>query len=78
MWQEIKTAPKNKTHVLLFFPNQEKEWLENGGIIEGRWDGKNWEVIHLDRHGIGESCRYDSQPTHWMPLPELPSKHKGE
>ena len=69
-WQPIATAPRDETSVLLFYPANPVGDFSMGGVIEGWYfsspkeidDG--WETIV---GSIGE-------PTHWMPLPELPEE----
>lgn len=72
-WQPIETAPKdNKEGLLLFFPR----W----GCIRGYWhDDKyaskpkpHWYNDRVRLFGKKETCA--NQPTHWMPLPDAPSK----
>ena len=65
-WQDISTAPKDGTHVLLWAaPNnfvdigffRQKE--DHGDF----WTGDCWQSwFHKDR----------ARPTHWMPLPDPP------
>lgn len=75
-WQPIETAPKNGTHLLLFFPHENT-------IEVGYWDcyyaetGRGYE-------GCSAWCCSEYQPaamafdepTHWMPLPEPPELEK--
>ena len=61
-WREIDTAPKDGTHVLLYFPDGE-------GAHEG-W----WAWTRPDRWWVANTC-YEcefGEPTRWMPLPEPP------
>lgn len=59
-WRPIETAPLDGTHV----------WLTNGKWChEGAYSrliGGCWVIALLDGQG---RCN----PTHWMPLPELPA-----
>jgi hypothetical protein len=64
-WQDIATAPKDGTDVLL-------GWFELPGMKMRRvgfWhDRENaWVDVHRVLHN------HDSPPTHWMPLPGPPS-----
>ena len=76
-WQDIATAPKDGTFVLLHVPNglesgavtvgaywKETDREKNGRFMVGHWDG--WLGMDAD---IGSSW---CEPTHWMPLPEPP------
>lgn len=69
-WQDIRTAPKDGTEILLFidgfYPKR----------VIARWYGpwSNWMVgafpndpAREEYHRIGAKV-----PTHWMPLPEPP------
>jgi hypothetical protein len=66
-WQPIETAPKDETPILGFVPSYHRG---KGGIsvilwMEGAWyDGRAFET----------------EPTHWMPLPAPPalSRNDGE
>jgi hypothetical protein len=64
-WQPIESAPKDGTLVLICFADGEIYIARN----EGKPDSQHndwWDQDGLD-FGYGAS-----QPTHWMPLPELP------
>lgn len=60
MWNDIKTAPKNKSILLSI----------NGKIVVGRyklaWDAWQAEYSHDDYGAL-------PAPSHWMPLPEPPT-----
>lgn len=56
-WQPISTAPKDGTEVLLFSERR---------IVSGSW---NHGGAMLMPHWMGGIF----QPTHWMPIPPLPS-----
>ena len=72
-WQPIESAPKDGTVVFL------------------GWESKEGEIIHPEERGlwnfvIDEWC-HDGEledyyvmfhPTHWMPLPEPPTKEDNE
>ncbi len=69
-WQPIETAPKNQD-VLLFCPLR--------GIVRGVW---NWDrYAHNPRpywsndreRMLGTRETRADQPTHWMPLPKVPT-----
>lgn len=63
-WQDIKTAPKDGTKILLSCPARRGEYP---GVVEkcywhvwGHASGKWWDWVCPDK------------PTHWMPLPSPP------
>lgn len=64
-WQDIGTAPKDGTYVLVWRPDE----------------GDGHHEAHAGIDVWIEGCWYKSrrlqQPTHWMPLPSPPSK-EGE
>jgi len=66
-WQPIETAPF-ETAVLI--------WADEG-VIEASLERKSptlveWVPITLDYHGCGCCGGGSPEPTHWMPMPELP------
>jgi hypothetical protein len=84
-WQDIETAPKNGTEILIY--------REDCGVILARWvapceflheseyismSPDSWE--EADWFGAdfvsGYRVSNDGLPTHWQPLPEPPSKAK--
>jgi hypothetical protein len=60
-WQVIETAPKDGTYMLLVSP-------AHGRVIGAYVVGDVWHLI-----GVGAVTSASERPTHWMPLPELPS-----
>ena len=79
-WQPIKTAPKDGTHIMLCIPDWDYEQTPKAPtrvMVEGWWDEEmypsgEWRVITLPSHGC-DCCAFENQePTHWMPLPEMP------
>lgn len=73
-WRDIETAPKDGTWVQLY-----------GGAIEYRWDGDSEPPVVVGQYttemnqGCWQFAWYDGgyygeyrDPTHWMPIPELP------
>jgi len=60
MWQSIENAPKNLNQIILYCGEF---------ICMGRWSEyyKEWE----DDAGMG---KLRIQPSHWMPIPEPPSR----
>jgi len=72
-WQPIETAPKDGTHVIYFtdaFGQRLMGCASYRHFEDGSagWIGSSF----LDCNG-GESWSTCTQPTHWMPLPALPS-----
>jgi hypothetical protein len=60
-WQPIETAPKDGRRVIIAI-----EGCPRAQISE--WDVAAWVTIMAGRDWIGHKV------THWMPLPEPPSK----
>jgi hypothetical protein len=59
--EEENGAPRPSKKILLIVP----EW----GIILGWRNYKGWSDCHGTACGC---CSEDFEPTHWIPLPELP------
>lgn len=76
-WRPIEEAPKDGTHIILKFIQDDGE----GACIEGFWgtvkahppyeDFPGWEVVSLPSHGCGCCGNYNQEPTHFMEIPEL-------
>jgi hypothetical protein len=73
-WQPIETAPKDGTRILLFDPSDDDgESVKLGHFVlpvyraqgSGGWlcNRADWMALH--------------EPSHWMPLPETPTKGEG-
>lgn len=65
-WQDISTAPKNGTEILVFY--------KSSGVISIAWYDERvlqWVVSVADN---GEPIWNDPYPTHWMPLPSPPKE----
>ncbi len=60
-WQPIETAPKDGTHIL--------GWCKRYGAIEVWW----FQDMHYYA-GWMDSGDSEPEPSHWMPLPTLPSR----
>jgi hypothetical protein len=56
MWQPIKTAPLDGTHILAVSPTEQHVVTYDGDA--GEWVAAGCVAVH--------------ELTHWMPLPELP------
>ena len=71
MWQPIKTAPKDGTHLILFCPVR-------GVVCPGRWDENRYARTprpfwtHWGERTWGTMSVRNDQPTHWCPIPEPP------
>ena len=79
-WQPIETAPKDGTRVLLFGGEQEV-WKSQrdskaGPMVVGWADGTEYgeQAWRFCTYDSGFYGRLDTQPTHWMPLPEPPKE----
>lgn len=78
-WMPIETAPKRVpspgANVFVGDP-QVLLAYSDGTVITGFWEPGRDEGGGWDQGGAGQwlACglRMRSQPTHWMPLPELP------
>lgn len=67
-WRKIETAPKDGTSILVY--------NKDGHIYEAKWDTRLgiWRFAVAEQHGCG-CCGGNAEfPTHWMPLPEPPSR----
>jgi hypothetical protein len=65
-WRKIETAPKDGRVILLF------ENIDAGCINTGYWSGGNngeWQS-----NGCIDDYLTFENPTHWLPLPELPKE----
>ncbi len=70
-WQPIDTAPKDRSDVWLFCPNDEPQQCV-GFFCNG--DGGYWEPTEkLVADVVGAI-----EPTHWMPLPDAPKVEDGK
>lgn len=70
-WQPIETAPKNGTNILVWWPNEfhcplVAHW--NNGKYNG--DKIGWKLTAW-------SNSKETEPTHWMPLPQPPKQKEG-
>jgi hypothetical protein len=66
LWQPIETAPQDHSIILLAGFDDEGEQVSD----IGHWESYVcWHGEHPDPQW---SWCYESQPTHWMPLPEPP------
>jgi hypothetical protein len=68
-WQPIATAPRDRTHILVFWPAGTRSY-ERAGMTTAYWDTEfrgGWLLVESGE--MATSCRLDQEPTHWMPLP---------
>ena len=71
-WQPIETAPKDGTELLLYERRErfiDDDFVEVDYIFSGAWNaesyqGECWECSEYEV--------FSHEPTHWMPLPEVP------
>lgn len=72
-WQPIETAPKNGKSVMAYVPRS----ITHKVII---CYYKSWKVSYNEAGQIGvwldRTGKVVHNPTHWMPLPNLPSESK--
>lgn len=71
-WQDIETAPKDGTVVLLAMTDHHRSifagWWTHERVMIPYWKTmSNW----------GRNLDREYQPTHWMPLPEPPAPRSG-
>jgi hypothetical protein len=66
-WQPIKTAPKDGTTVLAYFPTREGYFARQDvvPIHWTEWGNGVWE-------NSSSGHKVSDHPTHWMPLPSRP------
>lgn len=62
VWHTIETAPKDDTAILVALPDS--NIVQSARFRNGGW------VICWDLHVLSEFY----QPSHWMPMPDLPKK----
>jgi hypothetical protein len=68
-WQDISTAPKDGTPVLLWGQQ------EGRSPFVGRWQDAGWGEFEWCEHTTGlEACGPAHEPVYWMPLPAPPTK----
>lgn len=70
-WQPIATAPKMPTVLLFAITDTETgNWKMETGFWHDGYDAWRWG---------GHICHtYETQPTHWMPLPPPPAPEAGD
>lgn len=65
-WQPIETAPKDGSELLLAYILMHDDLPHQ--LVVGRWDDEFVEF----REPLRYEQPLETQPTHWMPLPEPP------
>jgi hypothetical protein len=84
-WQEISTAPKDGTAILLYLSEQPNRYYTVSELCDnyaiGFWSHQTWKSIEVADCGSmgGEYTGWmpdyvclDLKPTHWMHLPKEP------
>lgn len=74
-WQPIETAPKDGTHLLLWYPDyHRKVWVGHYYSTETFEHGKLKRKSEGWHNGADVmSMMRECKPTHWMPLPPAPN-----
>lgn len=75
-WQDIGTAPRDGTEVLLFTHHGGDVFCEEpfDAVQIGYWDEGNNKPGTVWHREPGWHQEKIGEPTHWMPLPSPPSK----
>lgn len=75
-WLPIETAPKDGTHIIGYEP----PCMKRGGVIGVFWlKPYKRKFLDMGEVNMGGQWRYSvhdqvvAEPTHWMPLPEVPT-----
>lgn len=67
-WQDISTAPKDGTEILVYFTEHESKI---GNILTAKYQNEYW----IDPNIVSPIVRlFEPFLTHWMPLPNPPEK----
>lgn len=81
-WEDINTAPKDGTEIIGCFSNDYGHYDTpvQYGPWTMRWDGRKWvsswdgSRVISSQTDFGTDYRDpDIEPTHWQPVPKLPS-----
>lgn len=76
-WQDITTAPKDGTAILVGWWDGWKHWQCTVVTWENPYcygDRKDWNLVSTGSQA--EDCVLEEEPTHWQPLPEPPIKEE--
>jgi hypothetical protein len=65
-WQPIETAPKDERYILAYFGNSKKWPLAIAIAYQPSGCGSYRDA--------SDDVYFSTKPTHWMPLPEKPSR----
>lgn len=81
-WQPIETAPKDGSPILLYGTYQWEDYknYQEGGIFVGYLYSSKSSEYYEEQDDVEEYWRLvnanpyidKAQPSHWMPLPEVP------
>ena len=75
-WQSMNTAPKDGTHVLLYLSGEGYHGPRQCNVVVGIHTSSGW-YYQCD----GGAGKVSAEPSHWMPLPDLPTtttkEHEG-
>ncbi|SAJ89162.1 hypothetical protein [Burkholderia multivorans] len=82
-WQPIETAPKDGTHILGWCRNygaRQTHWhlFGEGSIAKSNFDVGKGESGNWYWHEPLSHWLSSWKPTHWMPLPAIPTSDQGE
>ena len=72
-WQDIATAPKNGTRILLLWQHAGEPRMAVGSWHDDKYSAKPRPYWHTDETLLmGMTYTRSNQPTHWQPLPSPP------
>lgn len=88
-WQSIESAPKDGTRICCWAAHFDGpcflRWKTNPRIVHAHTQGQSMDLSASYFGDPDESDDYDlalrldgGAPTHWLPLPDLPTKSEGE
>ncbi|WP_146201964.1 DUF551 domain-containing protein [Teichococcus aestuarii] len=69
-WQDISTAPQDRTPVLVSLPSEGNALFAVALFTDGRWLGCVDGILAFDP--ANPSALLELHPTHWMALPAPP------
>lgn len=75
-WQPIETAPRDRTRILLYFPQVPEHYDQRSKITVGCRVDRGWWVSALGAGGLYEDSSGEIHPSHWHPLPDPPTEEK--
>jgi len=68
-WQSIETAPKDGTQIIIAVMDKDQDYEPGWAFWSERFS--NW-MIPMTTRG------YAFYPTHWMPMPDLPTRENDQ